>query len=145
MNTRKICINVCFGGFGLSPEALQWLYVNGKTDIAMPVDEYFRDTEDHGSFSKDNSLKAWKEFMATGEGSIFLTVFTPDLEHVLTCSYNLTRDDPLLIQCVEALGAERASARLASLKIVEIPADVVWRIHDYDGNEHVEESHRTWS
>jgi len=28
---------------------------------------------------------------------------------------------------------------------VEIPDDVKWHIHEYDGLEHVAEDHRTWS
>lgn len=62
---------------------------------------------------------------------------------VTKCYYNIARDDPSLIQVVKELGKD-ANDGGAKLKIVIIPANVEWRIHDYDGLEHVEEKHRTW-
>lgn len=53
------------------------------------------------------------------------------------------RNDPKLIEVVEALG-EQANSRLSDLKIVEIPDDVEWHIEQYDGMEWVAENHRTW-
>ncbi len=53
------------------------------------------------------------------------------------------RADPLLIQVVEELG-RAASSGYAGLEIVDIPDDVEWHIHYYDGLEHVAENHRTW-
>ena len=93
---KKIVINKCHGGFGL-------------TDAAM-----FRYAE----------IKKIED----------LTTL-----HI----YDLCRDDPVLIQVVEELG-EEAMDRYADLKIVEIPEDVDWYIHEYDGMEHVAERHRTW-
>lgn len=54
------------------------------------------------------------------------------------------RDDPLLVAAVEKLGPDKASGDLAELRVVEIPDGIKWHIHDYDGQEHVEEEHRTW-
>jgi hypothetical protein len=93
---KKIVINKCHGGFGL-------------TDAAM-----FRYAE----------IKKIED----------LTTL-----HI----YDICRDDPVLIQVVEELGKE-AEDRYADLKIVEIPEDVDWYIHEYDGMEHVAERHRTW-
>ena len=53
------------------------------------------------------------------------------------------RTDPKLIECVEKLKGD-ASGRLANLKVVKIPDGVEWYIHNYDGEETVEEVHRTW-
>jgi hypothetical protein len=50
---------------------------------------------------------------------------------------------------------ERTDARLVrwveehphdseNLKVVEVPDDVKWHIHEYDGGDHVAEDHRTW-
>ena len=58
--------------------------------------------------------------------------------------YDIDRADPDLVQVVEELG-EESYDRYADLKIVEIPEDVDWYIHEYDGLEHVAERHRTWS
>ena len=58
-------------------------------------------------------------------------------------SFELDRTDPILIQVVEALGAE-ADGRFAKLRIIEIPDDIEWEITEYDGIESVEEVHRKW-
>jgi hypothetical protein len=58
--------------------------------------------------------------------------------------WDIDRDDPVLVDIVERLG-ENASDNFASLRIVEIPNDVDWQIADYDGYEHVEETHRMWA
>jgi hypothetical protein len=55
----------------------------------------------------------------------------------------LDRSDPKLVSCVEKLGSA-ASGSYAKLKIVEVPDDVEWEIHDYDGLEWVAEKHRIW-
>jgi hypothetical protein len=94
---KKIVINTCHGGFGL-------------TDAAM-----FRYAE----------IKKIKDLATL---------------HI----YDLSRDDPVLIQVIEELGKESFD-RYADLKIVEIPEDVDWYIEEYDGLEHVAERHRTWS
>ena len=53
------------------------------------------------------------------------------------------RDDPRLVAAVEKLG-DAANGHSACLRVVEIPLGVKWRIHDYDGREHIAEEHRTW-
>ena len=58
--------------------------------------------------------------------------------------YNdLDRDDPILVEVVEELG-EKANARFAKLAITEVPDGVSWGIEEYDGQEWVSETHRTW-
>lgn len=58
--------------------------------------------------------------------------------------YNAYRSDQRLIAAIEKIGAKEASGSMASLRIVEIPDGVEWKIDNYDGNEHVAEKHRTW-
>ena len=94
---KKIVINACHGGFGLS-------------DLAMRRYAEMKKIEDVNTI------------------------------HV----YDIDRADPDLVQVVEELG-EESYDRYADLKIVEIPEDVDWYIHEYDGLEHVAERHRTWS
>jgi hypothetical protein len=53
------------------------------------------------------------------------------------------RTDPALVAMVEE-NAELYSGSSSRLRVVEVPADVKWYIHDYDGQEHVAERHRTW-
>ena len=57
--------------------------------------------------------------------------------------YGMDRTDPFLVQVVEELGAE-ANDFAANLKIVDIPDDIEWYIHEYDGLEAVYEHHRAW-
>ena len=56
---------------------------------------------------------------------------------------NIPRNDDALVQVVEELGND-ANGAFAKLKIVKIPDDVEWQIDEYDGNEWIAESHRTW-
>ena len=56
-----------------------------------------------------------------------------------------SRDDELLVKCVEELGYEKASGKYSKIKIVEVPLEVDFVIEDYDGGEWVAEKHRTWS
>ena len=55
------------------------------------------------------------------------------------------RTDPRLILLIRAMGVEKISGNLASLKLVDIPDDVEWEIDEYDGTEWVSEKHRMWS
>ena len=56
---------------------------------------------------------------------------------------DLERNDPILVHVVETLG-DNANGRFAKLRIVEIPDNVNWIISEYDGNESIEEVHRSW-
>lgn len=91
---KKIVINTCFGGFGLSEEA----------------------------------EAEYKERMG---------ITDPDWYY-----WDLPRDCPVLVSMVEN---GKVDGTYAELKVVEIPDDVNWFIHEYDGIEHVAERHRTWS
>ncbi len=96
-NITKVVINTCFGGFGLSEQAINlYLSTTGKED-------------DDNFFCRE-----------------------------------IPRDDPALVKIVESLG-KAANGRAAKLKVVEVPSDAKWYIHDYDGAEAVYEEHRIWS
>lgn len=56
--------------------------------------------------------------------------------------HNISRACPVLVAMVEEGGVNTA---YSDLKVVEIPDDVNWYIHEYDGLEHVAEHHRTWN
>ena len=141
----KVVINSCFGGFSLSPEATLRLYELGYTEGATPVSEYFSgDRDQDGMFGKNTELKKWRNYLSGTElVSMFLTVFSPDEQFVLS-TRDISRDHPLLLQVLDEMG-ELASGRCASLRVVEIPDGVQYEIQEYDGNEHIAEAHRTWS
>ena len=96
METRKIAINVRFGGFGIVDKAERML----AKLLNIPIKDFWID----------------------------------DVE----------RDNPHLISVIEHFGIDSISGELAAVVIIEIPRDVKWSIHDYDGMEHIAEEHRIW-
>jgi hypothetical protein len=55
----------------------------------------------------------------------------------------IPREDPILIEIVEELGAA-ASSQYSDLKVVNVPEDANWGVEEYDGKEWIAETHRTW-
>jgi hypothetical protein len=120
----KVAINRCFGGFGISNEAFEKLL--DRKGIAF----------DKVEPEEGRSLIGAAYFEAGYSGND---------EHYLS-DYDMTQDrsDPDLIAVIEEMG-DKANSWAADIAIVEIPDDVKWHIHEYDGLEHVAEDHRTWS
>ena len=58
--------------------------------------------------------------------------------------WDIPRDCPHLVAMVEEGGTD-VDGIFSELKVVDVPDDVNWFIHEYDGMEHVAERHRTWS
>ena len=57
--------------------------------------------------------------------------------------HDVPRNHPVLVRAVEIM-RELASGFGAYLKVVEIPDNVEWEIHEKNGREWVAEKHRTW-
>lgn len=57
---------------------------------------------------------------------------------------DIPRNDPHLVALIREKGPDYVGGDFARLEIVEIPADVKWYVHEYDGYESVYEEHRTW-
>ena len=57
--------------------------------------------------------------------------------------WEIERTDPVLVDVVEQLG-DLADGYYCKLKVVEVPDDVEWYIHNYNGIESVHECHRIW-
>ena len=111
----KIVINKCFGGFGLSEEAI-FLY-GKKKGINIIKDK-----------KKSNSLASHYYIDEIKNGNYF-------------SDRDIKRNDPALVEVVNELG-EKADGAYSELKIVEIPDDMKWEIDEYDGKEWVSEVHR---
>ncbi|MHA1852724.1 MAG: hypothetical protein ACTSUF_04350 [Candidatus Heimdallarchaeaceae archaeon] len=120
--TKKVVINKCYGGFGLSNEAYEELIKMG-----IPCEKYDVEKDKKGEY-KNKKVILTHDFSSHE----YFDEWT---------RYN--REDPLLIAVVEKLG-ERANGIAAKLEIIEIPADVDYEIEEYDGVEWVSEKHRTW-
>ena len=58
-------------------------------------------------------------------------------------AFDSDRSNPLLVEAVQKLGA-KANGLYATLKIVEIPDDVEWRVDAVNGKEIIREKHRIW-
>ena len=114
---QRIVINTQYGGFSLSREAeLLYLELAGIAYTLEPQKD--RDTQIRlGSKIMINGIEFWGR--------------------------NIPRDDPALVNTIRQLGSN-AGGNYATLKVVEVPADVEWYIEEYDGKEWVAEKHRTW-
>ena len=117
LSYMKIVINKCYGGFGLSEEAVL-LYAKKKglnlivqRDKGLKINHYYLNEKKDGNYFSERDIQ---------------------------------RNDPILIEVVNELG-EKADGFCSELKIVEIPDDVEWIIEEYDGKEWVAEDHRRWS
>lgn len=144
----KVVINVCFGGFGLSDAAYEWMASKG-----VPVRKYVKQERgEDGLFldqpANDGEVIFDRDLTPLGEDSLN-DIYHQYKPHGIQnrywdCWTRENRTHPLVIACVEELG-EAANGRCAELKVIEIPDGVEWEISEYDGNEHVAEKHRSWS
>ena len=137
---REIVINVQFGGFGLSHKAMM-LYAKLKGFKLYPFVEEDLHSLKNRKFVPYNAQKnadAWvihysKKPLKNGKYDDN-SYFSDD---------DIPRDDPILVKVVKQLGIESYGDH-ATLQIVKIPFDVEWEIDEYDGNESIEEKHRSW-
>jgi hypothetical protein len=138
----KVVINADYGGFSLSPKALE--YIANK--LGEPI-YFFKSVYSEGGarytpVSIEEAEKHWfglRAFKVSDPSSV------SDLENYnwSFSRYFDSRADPLLVEVVEVLGKEANGAH-ARLKVVEIPDGIEWDIQEYDGLEWVAEKHRTW-
>lgn len=118
----KVAINRCFGGFGLSDEAFENLLA--RKNVA------FEKVKTNSNLFGSNYYQAGH----AGDDDYYISPY----------DYTENRSDPDLIAVIEEMG-QASWGWAAEIAIVEIPDDVKWHIHEYDGIEHVAEDHRTWS
>jgi len=119
---KKIVINSCYGGFGLSEKAvLRYAELKGMKLYTFDRDPDGSDPS-YSTSQNEEDQKKDEYYFSPGD---------------------IPRDDPKLVQVVEEL-EEEANGRCAELEIVEIPKGVKWIISQYDGIETIEEEHRSW-
>jgi len=128
MIKMKIVVNRCFGGFGLSPEAVIKLYQKDKS--------LFKETK---IYQSTNTVRK--------DGLIANSYSVIDGQHQYNINdyddVNAFRSSKALVDVVEEMGSD-ANGSFAKLEVVDIPDDVEWVISEYDGQETVEEKHRSW-
>ena len=142
----KVVINKCYGGFGLSHEAvMRYFEIKGIT--VYP--------EQDTSFGSSKFWTYWlvkpENRIESKEGEAFYAMSMEDrVAYNKACSEQtvypreIERHDPALVQVIEELG-HQSWGSFAELVVVEIPDDVNWEIDEYDGMEHVAEVHRVWA
>lgn len=104
----EIVLNKCYGGYGLSDEAVR-LYLTLKN---IPI---VLNIQCSGNYSKYYIVEDNDRFS----------------------DYNISRTDPVLIEVVKKLG-KRANDNSAELEIVSIPDGCQYLIDDYDGMESIQ-------
>ena len=134
----KIVINKCYGGFGLSHEAvLELIKMNSPLIRKWTEKEYFgnssRRPEKLLDFGDGFKAEAWLPTFFSSDGF----VYTTDNDHSIEF-----RTHPDLIAVVEELG-DKANGTHAALKIINIPMTDVY-IDEYDGMEKVNQNHASW-
>lgn len=147
LDTTKVVISTCYGGFGLSSEAMV-RYGELKGIKVYPDGEHLFFTywtvspEERKAAGYVDEMK--KRLRLTGEQRDFNNSFYRD--NTISSS-NFDRADPILVQVVEELGSEKASSQFARLEIVELTKGTRYKINEYDGNESIEtdESWSEWS
>lgn len=136
----KVVVNRCYGGFGLSTEATLRYY---KEKFGGDLYPY------HGGCTVGGvpHVRLMPPYKAA---NIMVHFSKEDLGDVIVDIPNRSyyscrpeRNDPVLVRIVEEM-REAASGECADLEIVEIPDDVEWEVHDYDGMESIHEKHRSW-
>jgi len=129
---RKIVINTCCGGFGVSPEASH--FIAERKNVRLVVEENV------------NGDRYYPYYYLTDQPYGEPVNMDADLweRGTLQNFRDLDRTDDDLIAAVESLG-DLACMPYSRLKVVEIPDNVEWEIMEYDGTEWVAEKHRTWS
>jgi D-arabinose 5-phosphate isomerase GutQ len=137
----KVVINKCYGGFGLSSEAMH-LYAKKKGITLYPESAFSGLVEIYYTVPADKrtkQLENWHEQpqavrAANNEAISKESLYCRDFD----------RNDLALVEVVEELG-DKANGMCAKLEVIEIPNDINWEIDEYDGMESVREQHRSWS
>jgi len=118
---NKVVYNSCYGGFGISDEAVLWLEQNAREEIK----EYLK----------------LKRAEAEKKTHLWSTI-EYDMGYSLVCYFHedgIKHHDPDLVRCVEALG-KKASGESADLKIYDLRG-TIYRINVYDGLETIMENY----
>jgi hypothetical protein len=138
---QEIVINKCWGGFGLSQLAIAELKKLGCEHLKEHDEEkWFAWDKEHGSW-KDIFKCSWEKYK---EDQIEYLGIAKINGKLVTCEHrNENRDCKHLVAVVKKLGA-KANGRHAELKVVSVPAVIKWVIDEYDGQESIEEEHRSW-
>ena len=136
---KKVILNKCFGGFGVSKEAYE-LYAKKK---GISIFRYTQEDSRNKIYIYANDDNTSLNFYFTKDFGNNVYISSEDFK-----KYNLFldedfREDKTLIEVVEELG-EKANSMYSNLKIVEIPDNLDYVIDDYDGIETLHQKVQEW-
>lgn len=123
---KKIVINNCYGGFGLSVKAFK-LYLERKEIKVEHIEEgiaYTIPKEEYERLCEECWAKNQNYREINNKGYCIL-------------DDDIARDDPVLVKIVEEL-KEEANGMCAELVVEEVDDDTFVSIEEYDGLEHLE-------
>ena len=136
---KKVILNKCFGGFGLSKDAYE-LYAKKKgisvfryTQENLKKEIYTYATDDNRTF----------DFYFTKDFGDNVYISDEDYKKYFLKLDEKFREDKTLIEVVEELD-EKANVFYSNLKIVEIPDDLDYVIDNYDGIETLHQKVKEW-
>lgn len=146
----KIVINKCWGGFGISNEAILEL-INMKSKIVdkEKIKKYYGG--DNPNFERDWQEEWHKDKIRLKpfKSGFFIHPYLDGILYDNEFVYSIYNDDnirsnPDLIKVIKKL-KDKASGKYSKLVIVEIPNKVKFKINNYDGMESIHEKHKVWS
>lgn len=142
---RKVVINACYGGFGISHEGMLRYFALKGIEVWPECVDVFCNQKFYRYWTKAPEERPTKPGLEVFKWSIDDHVaYKNACNKVTLSSEEIMRDDPALVRIVEELGIA-VNSRYSNLRVVEIPDDVLWQIDDYEGYEHVAEVHRRWT
>lgn len=132
---RKVVINKCYGGFGLSHKGvMRYAEIKGLTSYAW-LDDITKEVYGERAVIGDKELLHHYSTSPVIDGKYEGGSYFSDS--------GIPRDDPALVQLVEELG-EAADGYHAQLEIVDVPKGIEYTVEEYNGIEWIAERHRTW-
>jgi len=152
MKGRQVVINKCYGGFGLSHQAVM-RYAELKGIKLYPwVNDIYKEV--YGDKATLDNPAIWPSYTTVPQEE-YERIYEEESKkpagvgrfvksnEVFFSGRDIARDDADLVSIVKEMG-EEANSRFAKLEVVEVPADVSYTIEEYDGIEWIAEEHRTW-